>query len=34
MFYKVLLLPQVKQGSIITYKHGLFEFPHELPHEL
>ena len=28
MFY------QVKQWAIITYKHGIYELPHELPNDL
>ena len=31
MFYQVLLSPQVKRCAIITYKHGIYELPHELP---
>ena len=34
MFYQILLSPQVKQSAIIIYNHGLYESPHELPHEL
>ena len=25
------LSPQVKRYVIVTYKHGIFELPHELP---
>ena len=28
------LSPQVKRCTIITYKHGVYEFPHELPNDL
>ena len=31
MFYQFFLLPQGKQWAIITYKHGIYELPHELP---
>ena len=34
MFYKIFLSPQVKQCAIITYKHGIFELPQELPNDL
>ena len=34
MFYLTFLLPQVKGCTIITYKHGIYELPHELPKEL
>ena len=34
MFYQILLLLQVKRCAIITYKHGIFEFPHELLNDL
>ena len=34
MFYQIFLSPQVKRCVIITYKHGLYEFPHELPNNL
>ena len=34
MFYKIFLLSQVKQCVIITYKHGIYELPHELPNDL
>ena len=32
--YQIFLCPQVKQWAIITYKHGIYELPHELPHDL
>ena len=31
MFYQTFLSPQMKQCTIITYKHGIYKFPHELP---
>ena len=34
MFYQTFLLPQVKRCAIITYKHGIYELPHELPNDL
>ena len=30
MFHQVFVLPEVKQCVIITYKHGINEFPHQL----
>ena len=29
MFYQMFLSPQVKQYAIISYKHGIYELPHE-----
>ena len=29
-----LFSPQVKRCAIITYKHGMYELPHELPNGL
>ena len=34
MFYQIFLLLQEKRCAIITYKHGMFEFPHELLNDL
>ena len=34
MFYEIFLSPQVKRCAIITYKHGIYELPHELPNDL
>ena len=34
MIYQILLQPQVKRWAIITYKHGIYELPHELPNAL
>ena len=33
MFYQILLSPQVKRWAIVTYKHGIYELPHELPND-
>ena len=30
MFYQIFLSPQVKQCTIITYKHGIYELPSNL----
>ena len=34
MFYQIFLSPQVKPCAIITYKHGMYELPHELLNDL
>ena len=34
MFYQILLSPEVKPWAIITYKHGMYELPHELLNNL
>ena len=34
MFYQIFLSPQVKRSAIISNKHGMYEFPHELPKDL
>ena len=34
MFYQIFFPPQVKRWAIITYKHGIYELPHELPNDL
>ena len=34
MFYQLFLSPQVKWGAIITYKHGIYQLPLELPSDL
>ena len=34
MFHQVFLSPQVKRCAIITYKHGIYEFPEELLKDL
>ena len=34
MFYQISLSPQVKQWAIVTYKHGIYELPYQLPNNL
>ena len=34
MFYQIFFSPQVKRCAIITYKHGIYELPHEFPNDL
>ena len=34
MFYQMFLSPEVKRCAIFTYKHGIYELPHELPNDL
>ena len=34
MFYQIFLSLQVKRCTIIIYKHGTYELPHELPNDL
>ena len=34
MFYQIFFSPQMKRCTIITYKLGIYEFPHELLNEL
>ena len=34
MFYQVFVLSQVKRCPTVTYKHGIYELPHELPNDL
>ena len=34
MFHQILSSPQVKQWEIISFKHGIYEFPHEWPNDL
>ena len=34
MFYQITLSPQVKQSAIMSNKHDIYEFPHELPSNL
>ena len=34
MFYQTLIPPQVNRWEIITYKHGIFDLPHELLNDL
>ena len=34
MFDEILCLVQVKRYAIVTCKHGIYVFPHELPNDL
>ena len=34
MLYQTFHSPQVKRCAIITYKHGIYQLPHELSNEL
>ena len=34
IFYQIFFSPQMKLSAIITYNHGIYELPHELPNEL
>ena len=34
MLHQIFLSPQEKRYAIITYKHGIYELPHELPNDL
>ena len=34
MFYEIFLSPQVERCAIITYKHGIYELPHEFSNNL
>ena len=34
MFYQIFLSPLVKRWAIVTYKHGIYELPHEWPNDL
>ena len=34
MFYQIFFSPQLKRCAIITYKHGIYELPHEFPNDL
>ena len=34
MRYEIFLSSQVKRWAIITYKHGIYELPHELPKDI
>ena len=33
-FYQIFSAPQVKRYAIITYKHGIYELPHEMLNDL
>ena len=34
MFYQIFLSPQMKRYAVITYKHEIYDLPHELPNDL
>ena len=34
MFHQIFLSPQMKRYAIITYKHGVYELPHEFSNDL
>ena len=34
MLYQIFRSRQVKRCTTITYKHGIYELPHELPNDL
>ena len=34
MFSQMFLSAHVKRCVIITYKHGIYEFPHDFPNDL
>ena len=34
MFYQIFLSLPVKRCAIFTYRHGMYELPHELPNDL
>ena len=34
MFYQIFLSSQVKRCAIITYQHGIYEVPQELPNNV
>ena len=34
MFYQTFLSPQAKRCTIVTYNHGIYELPHQLPNDL
>ena len=34
MFYQIFLSPQAKRWAIISYKHGIYDLPNELPNDL
>ena len=34
MFYQIVLSPQMKLSVVISNKHGIYEFPHELLNDL
>ena len=34
MFYQIFLSTQMKRCAIITYEHGIYDLPQELPNDL
>ena len=34
IYYQIFFSPQVKRCAIITYKHGIYDLPHDLPNSL
>ena len=30
ILYQIIFLPQAKRGVLVSYKHGIYELPHEL----
>ena len=34
MFHQIFRSPQVKRWEIISFKHGVYELPHELPNDV
>ena len=34
MFYQINVFSEVKRSAIVTYKHGIYDLPHELPNDL
>ena len=34
MFYQIFLSGEVERLAVITYKHGIYQLPHELPNDL
>ena len=33
IFYQIFYSPQVERYAIITYEHGIYKLPHELPND-
>ena len=34
IIYQIFFSPHVKQSTIISNKHGMYQLPHELPNDL
>ena len=34
MFHQIFPLAQMKRSDIVSFKHGIYELPHELPNVL